>query len=117
MKTVLLMISFVLGNIQFADAQQLEGRLPRIGFLGAATASALVPRLDAFRQGLQDLGYIEGKNIAIEYRYADGNADRIPDLAAELVGLKVDIIVTYQTPSVLAVQKSIHNNTHRFHYA
>ena len=106
MKTVLLMISFVLGNIHFVDAQQLEGRRPRIGFLGAATASALVPRLDAFRQGLQDLGYMEGKNIAIEYRYADGNADRIPDLADELVGLKVDIIVTYQTPSVLAVKKA-----------
>ena len=106
MKTVLLMISFVLGNIHFADAQQVEGRLPRIGFLGGATASALVPRLDAFRQGLHDLGYIEGKNIAIEYRYADGNADRIPDLAAELVDLKVDIIVTYQTPSVLAVKKA-----------
>jgi putative ABC transport system substrate-binding protein len=105
MKAVLLLSCFVLASIHFAEAQQLEGRVPRIGFLGAASASALVPRLDAFRQGLHDLGYIEGKNIVIEYRYADGNADRIPDLGAELVGLKVDIIVTYQTPSVLALKK------------
>jgi putative ABC transport system substrate-binding protein len=91
---------------RFADAQQLEGRFPRIGFLGAASGSALAARLDAFRQGMQDLGYIEGKNIAIEYRYADGNADRVPDLAAELVGLKLDVIVTYQTPSVLALRKA-----------
>src|SRR6516164_5553942 len=50
--------------------------------------------------------YIEGKNIVIEYRYADGKVDRVPELAAELVGLKVDVIVTYQTPSVLALKKA-----------
>jgi putative ABC transport system substrate-binding protein len=105
MKTLVLLISFILASVHTAEAQQLEGRVPRIGFLGAGSASALAARLDAFRQGMHDLGYIEGKNIAIEYRYADGNADRVPDLAAELVGLKVDIIVTYQTPSVLAFKK------------
>jgi putative tryptophan/tyrosine transport system substrate-binding protein len=105
MKTLVLLISFILASVHPAEAQQLEGRVPRIGFLGAGSASALAARLDAFRQGMHDLGYIEGKNIAIEYRYADGNADRVPDLAAELVGLKVDIIVTYQTPSVLAFKK------------
>ena len=88
-----------------AQAQQ-TGKVPRIGFLGAASASALTGQLDAFRQGLRELGYIEGKNIVVEYRYADGKVDRVPELAAELVGLKVDVIVTYQTPSVLALKKA-----------
>src|SRR5437870_7352170 len=86
-------------------AQQTK-KVPRVGFLGAASASALAGRLDAFRQGLRDLGYIEGKTIAIEYRYADGKAERVPELAAELVALNPDVIVTYQTPSVLAVKKA-----------
>ena len=88
-----------------AEAQQ-TGKVPRIGFLGAASASALTGQLDAFRQGLRELGYIEGKNIVVEHRYADGKVDRVPELAAELVGLKVDVIVTYQTPSVLALKKA-----------
>ena len=62
--------------------------------------------IDVFRQGLKELGYIEGKNIAIEYRYAEGKADRLPTLAAELVGLNVDVILTSSTPSVLAVKKA-----------
>ena len=88
-----------------AQAQQ-TGKVSRIGFLGAASASALTGQLDAFRQGLRELGYIEGKNIVVEYRYADGKVDRVPELAAELVGLKVDVIVTYQTPSVLALKRT-----------
>jgi len=88
-----------------AEAQQTK-KFPRIGLLGAASASALTGQLDAFRQGLRELGYVEGKNIVVEYRYADGKVDRIPELAAELVGLKVDVIVTYQTPSVLALKKA-----------
>src|SRR5215475_1945741 len=88
----------------FVEAQQ--AKISRIGFLGAASASALTGQLDAFRQGLRELGYIEGKNIVVEYRYADAKADRVPELAAELVDLKVDVIVTYQTPSVLALKKA-----------
>jgi putative tryptophan/tyrosine transport system substrate-binding protein len=76
-----------------AEAQQAK-KIPRIGFLGGASASSYAPRIDAFRQGLNGLGYIEGKNITIEYRYADGKEDRLPVLAAELVGLNVDVIVT-----------------------
>jgi putative tryptophan/tyrosine transport system substrate-binding protein len=106
MKTVLVLIGLLLTSIDFAGAQQLEGRIPRVGFLGAGSASALAANVEAFRQGMHDLGYIEGKNIAIEYRYAEGNTDRVRDLAGELVGLKVDIIVTYQTPSVLALKKA-----------
>jgi ABC-type uncharacterized transport system substrate-binding protein len=88
-----------------AEAQQ-PTKVPRIGFLGAASASALTGQLDAFRQGLRELGYIEEKNIVVEYRYADGKVDRVAELATELVGLKVDVIVTYQTPSVLALKKA-----------
>lgn len=74
----------------FAEAQQPK-KIPRIGFLGAARTSA--PRMEAFRQGLHDLGYAEGKNIVIEYRYAEGKLERRQTLATELVRLKVDVIV------------------------
>jgi ABC-type uncharacterized transport system substrate-binding protein len=67
---------------------------PRIGYLSTTSASANSPRVEPFRDGLRELGYVEGKNIVIEWRYAEGNPDRVPALAAELVRLKVDIIVT-----------------------
>jgi ABC-type uncharacterized transport system substrate-binding protein len=71
-----------------------QEKVYRIGFLSTASLSSLSSRLDAFRQGLRELGYVEEKNIAIEYRSAEGKIDRLPDLAAELVRLKVDCIVT-----------------------
>ena len=74
------------------EAQQ-AGKVPRIGFLVASSSSFYSSRIEAFRQGLRDLGYVEGKNIAIEYRFAEGKEDRLRELAAELVRLKVDIIV------------------------
>jgi putative ABC transport system substrate-binding protein len=76
-----------------ADAQQ-AGKVPRIAYLSAATASSQVTQLDAFRQGLRALGYVEGKNIVIEERYAEEKQDRLSEFAAELVRLKVDVIVT-----------------------
>jgi putative tryptophan/tyrosine transport system substrate-binding protein len=76
-----------------AEAQQTK-KVPRIGFLTGASAPSVAARLDAFRQGLRELGYVEGKNIVIEYRYAEGKSDRLSALAAELVRLKVDIIAT-----------------------
>ena len=76
-----------------ADAQQPK-KVPRIGYLGAPSASTESARTEAFHQGLRELGYVKGKNIIIEYRYAEGQLDRLPALAAELVRLKVDIIVT-----------------------
>jgi putative ABC transport system substrate-binding protein len=76
-----------------ADAQQ-AGKVPRIGFLFAGAPSAVMGRIKAFRQGLQERGYVEGKNIVIEYRYGEGNLDRMAPLATELVDLKVDVIVT-----------------------
>ncbi|HXF76954.1 MAG TPA: ABC transporter substrate-binding protein [Methylomirabilota bacterium] len=75
------------------QAQQPKN-IPLIGYLGAGAASVLAARTEAFRQGLHELGYLEGKNILIEYRYAEGKYDRLPDLATELVRLKVDVIVT-----------------------
>jgi hypothetical protein len=68
-----------------ADAQL--GKVPRIGFLSAASLSSGSDRVEAFRQGLRDLGYIEGQNVLIEYRYGEGKRDRLPALAAELVRL------------------------------
>jgi putative ABC transport system substrate-binding protein len=76
-----------------ARAQQPK-KIPRIGYLGASSASAASVRVEAFRQGLRELGYVEGKNIVIEYRFAEGKLDRLPALAAELVRLKVNVIVT-----------------------
>ena len=81
------------------EAQQPE-KAPRIGYLSSATRRSSLSD-DAFRQGLRDLGYVEGKNIIIEYRYADGKADRLAKLAAELVQQKVDVIVTSGAPPVI----------------
>src|SRR5712692_7522934 len=77
-----------------ADAQPAQKTVPRIGYLDGASRSPNSVRIQAFRQGLRELGYVEGQNIAIEWRYAEGQADRLPGLAAELVRLKVDVIVT-----------------------
>src|SRR5438046_1582125 len=74
------------------EAQQPK-KIPRIGYLSASSLAALASRTEAFRRGLSDLGYVEGKNIIIEYRYGDGQLDRVPALAAELARLKVDMIV------------------------
>src|SRR5215470_3093802 len=75
-----------------AEAQQPK-KIPRIGYLSSGTPSSESPRAEGIRLALRDLGYIEGQNIAIEYRHAEGKVDRAPELAAELVRLKVDIIV------------------------
>jgi putative ABC transport system substrate-binding protein len=82
-------VGFVLSAMLFAlclpaEAQQQE-KVPRIGFLSTAALSSLSSRLEAFRQGLRELGYVEGKNITIDYRSAEGNVDGLPEFAAELV--------------------------------
>src|SRR5437660_10749513 len=76
-----------------AQAQQPK-KVARIGFLAGTAASIEKNRIEAFRQGLRELGYVEGKNIVIEWRWAEGKFDRLPDLAAELVRLNVEVIVT-----------------------
>jgi ABC-type uncharacterized transport system substrate-binding protein len=75
-----------------ASAQQ-STKVPRLGFLVASTADAQLNRTDSFHRGLRELGYVEGQNILIEYKYAEGDPDRLPELAAELVRLKFDVIV------------------------
>ena len=82
------------GNCPSSAEAQQPTKIPRIGYLNATSPSTAPARIEAFRQGLRELGYVEGKNIVIECRYAEGNLDRLPALAAELVRLKVDIIVS-----------------------
>jgi putative ABC transport system substrate-binding protein len=85
--------SVLFGLCSSAEAQQ-PGKIPRVGYLTGDSVSASAGRTGAFRQGLRELGYIDGKTILIEWRHADGKVDRLPNLVAELVGLKVDVIVT-----------------------
>jgi putative ABC transport system substrate-binding protein len=99
-------ITFVLLVAGAMAQAQRPKKTPRIGFMVPSSATAYATRIEAFRSGLRDLGYIEGKNIAIEYRYADGNVDVRPQLFAELVRLNVDIIVTNATENVLTAKKA-----------
>lgn len=95
----------VFAPLLVADAQ-LPAKVPRIGYLGSASPSAAWPSRDAFRQGLRELGYMEGQNIVIEDRSAEGRLERLPDLAAELVRLKVDVIVASTTAPALAAKNA-----------
>jgi putative ABC transport system substrate-binding protein len=90
---VVAVVVLALGVTAEAQAQQ-SAKVPRVGYLTGATPEGQSARIEAFRQGLRELGYVEGKNIVIEYRYAEEKLDRLPALAAELVRLKVDVIVT-----------------------
>jgi len=88
-----------------AEAQQ-STKVPRIGLLGGGSASTNAARTDAFRRGLRELGYVEGKNIVIEELWADGKADRLPALVAELVRLKVDVIISAGPTVTRAVKEA-----------
>jgi putative tryptophan/tyrosine transport system substrate-binding protein len=103
--TVLTLYAMLFALCVAAKAQQTKN-VPRLGFLGGTSPAVFSARLDAFRQGLRDLGYIEGENIVAEYRWAEGKAERLPDLVAELVRLKVDIIVTTGTQATLAAKQA-----------
>ena len=92
-KILSLAITLLFACIHTAEAQQ-PTKIPRIGFFSSISSSIFSARAEAFRQGLRELGYVEGKNIVIEWRSAEGKADRLPALAAELVRLKVDVIVS-----------------------
>jgi putative ABC transport system substrate-binding protein len=101
-----LALSTLLFALSFpADAQQPK-KIPRIGNLIGVSSSTNPARIEAFRQGLSELGYVEGKNIVIEWRYAEGKLDRLPALASELVRLKVDVIVTSGPPATRAVKQA-----------
>ena len=95
---------FAFGGVG-AQAQQ-PAKIPRIGWLASGSASGIAPLTDAFRQGLRQLGYVEGKNIAIEFRYAEGKFDRLQDLAAEIVHLNVDVIIVANGSAIGAAKKA-----------
>jgi putative ABC transport system substrate-binding protein len=88
-----------------AEAQQ-PAKISRIGWLAAGSPSGVAPLTDAFRQGLRQLSYVEGKNIVIEFRYAEGKFDRLPELAAEIVHLKVDVIVVANPEAIDAAKRA-----------
>ena len=102
---VVSLCSMLLANSFLAEAQQ-PAKIARIAFLGATQASAITARIDGFRKSLRELGYVEGQNIFIEYRWADGRAERLPDLAAELVSLRPDVIVTGSPQGAVAANKA-----------
>ncbi len=98
------LIAFVLVVVvAMAEAQQSK-KVPRIGVLATGTPSSMEEVLDPFRQRLHELGYVEGKNFVFEYRWGEGNIDRLPVLAAELVRLKVDVIFANSTPPAMAAK-------------
>jgi ABC-type uncharacterized transport system substrate-binding protein len=101
----ILFVVVLLAIAVIAEAQQ-PNKIQRIGVLAPSSAYFLSSQLEAFRQALRELGYVEGQNIAIEYRYAEGKLDRLPALAGELVRLKVDIIVAASTPAALAAKNA-----------
>src|SRR5437879_4548256 len=106
---VCLLITAFLLTGSSAEAQQPK-KVPRIGYLSIASSSSSDPvgalRVDAFRQGLRDLGYVEGKNIAIENRFAEGREDRLRQFVSELVHLKIDVILTSGTAVTLATKNA-----------
>src|SRR5215813_8133029 len=103
-------IGLALGALLFAlcssAAAQQTGKVLRIGFLDSSTASGMAVLVDAFRQELSKLGWIEGRNLTIEYRFAEQRTERLAEFAAELVRLKVDLIVVADTPSSLAAKSA-----------
>jgi len=100
-----LLTAVLLTTVSLSEAQQTK-KVPRIGFLGNSTAALEENLVGPFREGLRDLGYVEGRNILIEYRWAEGKYERFPALIAELIALKVELIVTAGTPATQAYQKA-----------
>ena len=105
-------LRYALSALRFADAQQ-PGKIFRIGFLDSGTAAGSAVLVEAFRQELSKLGWIEGKNITIEYRFAEQKTERLPELAAELVRLKVDLIVVAGTPAGVSGEERHDYHPHR----
>ena len=99
-----LVLSILLAPLA-SDSRQL-GEVPQVGFLMLGSPNPRSPFLEAFRQVLHELGYVEGQNVVFVYRYAEGNLDRLPELAAELVQRQVDVIVAPDTPAILAAKQA-----------
>ena len=108
MKTKILvcaLAAFILATIHVAQAQQTK-KVPLVGILFAATPSANSERIEAFRQGLRERGYVEGKDVLIQQRYADGNLDRLSALAGDLVHLNVDVIVSASSQGTRSLKEA-----------
>jgi len=100
------LIAFVLVALSVSAGAQQARKVSRIGLLSTASASASARNIEAFREGLRNLGYIEGQNIVVEYRYAEGWADRLPGLIAELNQLNLAMMVVSGAPGALAAKKA-----------
>ena len=109
---VVLLVGLTLPSVHLAEAQQ-QAKVPKIGWLGARPAPRSASGRELFRRELRELGYVEGKNIAFEYRYAENKLDRLPALADELVRLKVDVLVTGSTAATPSCQERYQDDPHR----
>src|SRR5262245_44664834 len=96
-------VLLLLASVHLAEAQQ-QVKVPKIGWLAPATPAVAAPNIEAFRQGMRELGYVEGKTFVLELRYGEARAERLSELARELVGLKVDVIVTATDIAIAAVK-------------
>jgi putative ABC transport system substrate-binding protein len=105
-RKLIMALAAVASGLPLGAFAQQKGKVWRIGFLGQASASVAAPRVEALRAGLRDLGYVEGKNLVIEFRWAEGKYERLPELAAELVRLKVEVIVTQGGPGTSAAKSA-----------
>jgi len=105
-RTFLALVSGSLLAAPLAAEAQLAGKVYRIAFLGSTSPSGYASQMEAFRAGLRDLGYVEGQNLLIEFRWAQGNNQRLPQLAAELVRWKPDVLVTHGPPGALAAKRA-----------
>ena len=103
-----LVIAFGAGalTVPFAPFAQQPGKMYRIGYLGLSSASGFALQMEALLTGLRDFGYVEGKNLVIEFRWAESKYERLPELAAELVKLNVEVLVTTGTPGTLAAKSA-----------
>src|SRR5262249_13939770 len=101
---MVLSVGLALASFRLADAQQPK-KIAKIAYLAPSTAAAAAPLVEAFRQGLREIGYVEGKTFVLELRYGEAKAERLPEIARELVGLKVDVIVTATDVAIAAVKR------------
>lgn len=109
-KSRALIVALILGSLSLplvTTAQEYKaGKTARIGRLSPSSAEADLPLLNGFRKGLRDLGWVEGRNFTIETRFAEGKFDRLPELAAELVRQRVDVILAGSNPGALAAKRA-----------
>jgi putative ABC transport system substrate-binding protein len=97
--------STALAGPRAARAQQSAGKVPRIGFLGSATAAGSAKPIDELRMGLHEFGYVEGRNVVLEFRWAEERYDRLPHLVRELIATPVDLLITHGTPGTRAARQ------------